>query len=153
MHLYPGDQALRVSTVIPRQKRPGAQETSTGRVTRTALQALIEGHKSRGCGDLDKVCTHLDSVRQLPKGRACVWYGKKAYHACSICNVGLHIRTKSSIIDHCFFFHWQNDNHIGLARNDAVSLRKRKRSDWAEPNINESEENREHIQGLKMRFR
>jgi hypothetical protein len=32
-HLYPGDQALHVSTVIPRQKRPGAQETSPGQVT------------------------------------------------------------------------------------------------------------------------
>jgi len=152
-HLYPGDQALRVSTVIPKQKRPCAQQDrSTGRITRTTLQALTEGDRSRGCGDLDKICTHLNSVGQVPKGRACAWCGKKAYHVCSICNVGLHIRTKSSIIDQCFF-HWHNDNRIGLARDDAVSLRKRRRSDWEEPNRSESEENREHIQELKMRFR
>ena len=72
-HLYPCDQVLHVSTVIPtRQKRLGAQERSTGQqVPRTALQALIEGDKSRGCGDLDKVCTHLDSVRQVSKERVC----------------------------------------------------------------------------------
>lgn len=152
--VYPGDEAFRVSTVIPRAKRVGSttDNQSKGRVNRTTLKKLTNGDNSRGCGDLDKCIHHIHSTETSSKGRSCAWCGKKAYHICGICNVGLHVRTKSSIVDDCFF-HWHNDVEIGLAKADAVSLRKRKRNDWQLPNREEREENRKHVKELKARFR
>lgn len=149
--LYPGDSKLHANTVIPRAQRATAMDRS-GNITRTTLERLTQGIDSRGCGDLDKLCHHVHSVQRKPKGRACVWCGDKAYHICSVCDVALHIHTKDSIMDQCFF-HWHNDNTIGLAKEDQTTLRKRKRSDWEEPNRREREINKEYINGLKERFR
>lgn len=160
-NLYPGDQNLRSSTVIPRKQRRMHTPDREGNVTRTQLQRLTSGQESRGCGDLDKLCNHISSVKRIPKGRMCVYCGNKAYHACGICklegkDVALHIKPKGKagekILDMCFF-NWHNDHCIGLAKEDQTSLRKRKRSDWEVPNRREKEVNREHIQNLMERFR
>ena len=156
---YPGDELLRSSTVIPRVKR-AAEMSSEGNVSRTQLQIMTEDDRSRACGDLDKMCRHVDSIIRLPKGRACAYCGEKAYHACGICKdesgkpVALHVNTRKSkgCMEMCYFY-YHNDNHIGLAKEDQISFRKRKRSDWEPPTSKEREENREIINTLKDRFR
>jgi hypothetical protein len=158
--VYPGDEKVRANTSIPRVQRvttTGSPDRE-GQITRTQLQQLISGEDSRGCGDLDKLCSHLDSAVRVPKGRMCAYCGVKAYHACGICmedgkEVALHIHTKgSNIIDMCFF-NFHNDNQIGLAKDDQTNLRKRKKKDWELPNRREREENKKHIEQLKDRFR
>ncbi len=123
-------------------------------------QILKEDDRSRACSDLDKTCWYVDSIIHLPKGRACTYCGKKAYHACDICkdeagkDISLHVQKRKGrgVMEMCYF-HYQNDNHIGLAKEDQITYQKCKRSDWEPPTSKETEENREIINTLKDRFR
>lgn len=160
-NLYPGDSKLRANTVIPLRQRRAAGPDRDGNVTRTQLQMLTESEQSRGCGDLDKLCRHIASSVKVPKGRVCSWCGKMAYQACGICKdsdgkpVALHLQKKASnntILPMCFW-NYHNDACIGLGKDDSSLIRKRKKSDWDEPSNRERQENREHINQLKARFR
>jgi hypothetical protein len=84
--VYPGDEKVRANTSVPwvQQVTTSAPDRE-GHITRTQLQQLTSGADSRGCGDLDKLCSHLDSAVRVPKGRMCAYCGVKAYHACGIC--------------------------------------------------------------------
>ena len=158
--MYPGDELLRSSTVIPRAARRSTELSLDGNISRTELQLLKNDNKSRACGDLDKMCDHVDSIIRLPKGRACAYCGEKAYHACGICKddagkeIALHVQTRKGkgVMELCYF-HYHNDNHIGLAKKDQITYRKRNRSNWEPPTSKEREENREVIKTLKDRFR
>ena len=156
--MYPGDELLRSSTVIPRARRANEQSVE-GNISRTQLQILKDDDKSRACGDLDKMCCHIESIIRIPKGRSCAYCGEKAYHACGVCKdeggrpTALHVqRKKGKVVEMCYF-HYHNDNQLGLAREDQIAYRKRKRSDWEPPTSKEREENREAINTLKDRFR
>jgi hypothetical protein len=61
-------------------------------------------------------------------------------------------RGGNAALEMCFF-HYNNDHHIRLARDDQISFRKRKQSDWQMPTREEREENREVIRTLKAHFR
>ena len=104
-------------------------------------------------------CCHIESIIRIPKGRSCAYCGEKAYHACGVCKdeggrpTALHVqRKKGKVVEMCYF-HYHNDNQLGLAREDQIAYRKRKRSDWEPPTSKEREENREAINTLKDRFR
>lgn len=182
-HHYPGDEKLRVSTVIPKSQRREVCRSTTaakthssssplpssasmtlsegGRINRSTLKTLTEGPSTRGCGDLDKLCHHLTYAVRIKKGRICAYCGLKAYHACGICKgtdgkeIALHLSQKNTNgnVVSMCYFNWHNDNQIGLAKDDMTMLRKRKKSDWEMPTKKEKEENRKHIRELKERFR
>lgn len=155
---YKGDERVRLNTQLPNCRRMQVLPDKQGNITRTQLQELTFSEKSRGCGDLDKLCSHLDSSVKIKKGRNCAFCGAKAYQGCGLCKdakgkeLALHIHTKQGGISMCFF-HWHNDNQIGLAIDDQTNLRKRKRGDWEAPNRREREEQKKHITELKSRFR
>lgn len=156
---YPGDEQFRANTALPRAKRMDRPDKK-GNVTRTQLKPLIEGDSTRGCGDLDKLCNHLNNIVSIPKGRACTWCGGRAYHACGICKgsdgkpLALHVTRRKSdkAVEHCFF-NYHNDNCIGLSKDDCQQLKRRKKSDWSEPDAKEIKLNGEHIKELKSRIR
>lgn len=156
---YPGDEQFRANTSLPRMQRKERPDRQ-GNITRTQLAPLIAGDSSRGCGDLDKLCHHVDSIVSLPKGRACTWCGEKAYHACGICRgndgkpIAVHVTRRKSdkTLDPCFF-NFHNDNCIGLSKDDSQKLKRRKKSAWSEPDNTEKTLNRDHIKELKSRMR
>ena len=60
-------------------------------------------------------------------------------------------KNSGELVSMCFF-NWHNDNHIGLAKNDMIATKKRKK-DWKMPTEAEVEANSSHIRSLKERFR
>jgi len=61
-NLYTGDDKLRANTIIIPQRKRRPEPDREGNVTRTQLQELTATQQSRGCGDLDKLCSHMTSV-------------------------------------------------------------------------------------------
>lgn len=68
---YKGDERVRLNTQLPNRRRMQALPDKQGNITRTQLQELTFPEKSRGCGDLDKLCSHLDTSGKIKKGRNC----------------------------------------------------------------------------------
>jgi len=97
--IYPGDDFLRANISVPRANRISGPSRS-GVISRTQLQELSTSPNIRGCGDLDKLSEHVDSIVKLSKGRVCSWYGARAYQACGLCKdsdgkpVALHVSTR-----------------------------------------------------------
>ena len=78
--MYPGDEKMRVVTRLPLVRRKPKEG-----VTVDVLKSLLRGgRKSCGCGDLDALCHHIESVKQLKNGQACEWCGEKAYQVCTV---------------------------------------------------------------------
>ena len=92
---------------------------------------------------MDKLCTHVNSIIRLSKGRVCSWCDIKAYQACGLCNdsdgkpVAMHVSTRGGngkFLSLCFL-NYHNDNCIGLAKDCVIkeketgaNLRKVKRT-------------------------
>jgi len=157
---YPGDEFLRANTSVPRANRVSGPSRG-GSISRTQLQELTQSSTSRGCGDLDKLSDHVNSIIRLSKGRVCSWCGTKAYQACGLCNdsdgkpVAMHVSTRGGngkFLSLCFL-NYHNDNCIGLAKDDQSKLCHKRKGDWTEPTKSQKDDNKAHVQQLKRRFR
>ena len=157
---YPGDEFLRANTSVPRANRVSGPSRG-GSISRTQLQELTQSSTSRGCGDLDKLSDHVNSIIRLSKGRVCSWCDIKAYQACGLCNdsdgkpVAMHVSTRGGngkFLSLCFL-NYHNDNCIGLAKDDQSKLCHKRKGDWTEPTKSQKDDNKAHVQQLKRRFR
>ena len=150
---YLGDQKLRAVTKLSKGKRISMAK---GGVNITQLKKLAISGRSRGCGDLDKLCSHIASVRPI-KGRVCEWCGKTAHHVCTLYKgkdgnpVPLHFNKRGEICM-CFWKH-HNDVCIGLSKSDSTTLMQQKKKEWVEPTKRQLQINRAHILGLKQKYR
>ncbi len=147
---YPGDGKLRAVTKLPKVVRRKVK----GEVTLDQLKKAIRGRKSRGCGDLDELCRHVESVKPVKGGRRCEWCGKVAYHECTACEgsdgkpVALHFQKRGENTCMCFL-NYHNDVCVGLGRGDSTKLMGATKKDWKEPTKTQRRANRAHILNLK----
>ena len=151
--IFPGDGRMRAVTKLPLQRRKMKEGISI-----EELKTLVRGRKSRGCGDLDALCHHVDSVKPLKTPRKCEWCGENAYHACYACEgddgkaVPLHFTKKGVVTCKCFWrFH--NDVCIGLGRGDTTKYMGKQKGKWREPTASQLKHNRAHILKLKRENR
>ena len=151
---YPGDDKLRVVTKLPRRKRRKAGD-SGDKVSSVQLRKEILPTRSRGCGDLDKLCRHMNSIEKISGGRVCSWCGVRTYHVCTLCKgadgkgVPLHFKKKGAQEPTMCFWDYHNDSCIGLGKEDQVRLLKKLKKDWEEPTERERKSNKKHIEELK----
>ena len=144
---FPGDQNLREVTKMSRSARK-----SVGGVSLDVLKKLTKTTKTRGCGDLDKLCMHVASVKPI-KGRVCEWCGETAHHVCTICKdkdgkpVPLHFTRRSKI--YMCFWNYHNATCIGLGKSDTTGFMSKKKKDWIEPSKRQLQANKAHIKALK----
>lgn len=154
---YPGDEKMRAVTVSPKRKRNS--NLYDRKVSMGQLRVATRSVKSRGCGDLDKLCRHVNSIESISKARICAWCGMPTYQVCSLCcgidgkAVPLHFKTRKKDGDDTTkppmcFWHYHNNNMLGLGKNDRSQLLKQVKGEWKEPSKQEKDINRTHIQKL-----
>ena len=80
--LYPGDDKMRAVTSIPREKRGGKR---LGQVSIAQVKKAKRWGTSRLCGNVDKLCKHVDSIIPVSKSRVCAWCGEPTYTLCGKC--------------------------------------------------------------------
>ena len=145
---------MRVVTRLPLVRRKPKEG-----VTVDVLKSLLRGgRKSCGCGDLDALCHHIESIKQLKNGQACEWCGEKAYQVCTVGldkdgkPVPLHFNRGKPDSCKCFF-HYHNDICIGLGRGDTMELLRMLKSNWTRATASQLKANRAHILKLKRDHR
>ena len=156
---YPGDENFRVATKRG-SKSPPKKSTARRRPMSTVDGTFIPvsefkksmgARKGRSCGDLDKLCAHLNSVEGMKSARACAWCGLPCYQKCTLCEdddgkpVNLHHNQKFET-SMCFF-NYHNESCLGLARSDQPLGKFRKA--WAEPKKRARNDNKEVIKKAK----
>ena len=109
---------------------------------------------SRLCGDLNKLCHHVDSVEKITKPLVCAWCGHPTYTCCTICKdektkkkIPLHYNARNGVGKgmKCFY-HYHNDSMFGLGKNDSSKLLGLKKGDWEPPNNEEVSWNTQHVE-------
>ena len=151
---YPGDERMRAVTGLPKLKRAGNKKRAA--VSISQLRAAKRHNTSRLCGNLDKLCLHVASIKKTNTGRICAWCGKQgAYAQCGKCKnekkkpVALHYNnSKGEGQGALCFFHYHNDSRFGLGKNDSSTLLNQTKGDWEEPTAKEIDDNRSHIESL-----
>ena len=149
--LYPGDDKMRAVTSIPREKRGGKR---LGKVSVAQVKRAKRWGTSRLCGDVDKLCKHVESVISVSKSRICAWCGEPTYTLCGKCKddngkaVPLHYNPKGARKGALCFYRYHNDSCFGLGKNDSSLLLKGKKSDWTPPTADDIAENAEHMSNL-----
>ena len=153
---YKGDEKMRKFTKLTKVQRKESRRTG-GKLSATQLRKQTQSAKSRGCGDLDKLCLHLNSVERLSSSRMCAWCGEPAYTKCMLCKdpsgkAGVTLHSSKSIERSLCFVEYHNDMCIGIAKDDQYKLLKKRKKNWTEPTEMERDENRDHISWLKTRY-
>ena len=127
---YAGDRHMRETTMVPRAQR--GEKKRRGEITVQQIKQNKWSKNSRMCGDLQKLCSHVNSIVTLKnKGRICAFCGLTSYQICGKCKVPLHYNTKQGAGKgrNCFY-HYHNDVCFGLGYHDATKLLGHKQSDW-----------------------
>ena len=154
---YNGDENLRVVTSMTRasrdkskkkrEEKPGASLTQVKRAKRYGT--------SRLCGNLDKLCKHIQCIQTVKAPKICAWCGLPTYQVCEKCTDGkgkpipLHYNPKSSKTKGSLcFYHYHNDTRFGLGKNDASQILGVKRSEWIEPDKHDISSNASHIKSV-----
>jgi hypothetical protein len=149
--LYPGDDRMRAVTSIPRERRGGKR---TGKVSIAQVKKAKRWSTSRLCGDIDKLCKHIDAIHKVTKSRVCAWCGEPAYTLCGKCkdengkHIPLHLNPKGARKGALCFYHYHNDTCFGLGKNDTSLLLKGKKGDWQPPTADDIAENAQHVKDL-----
>ena len=150
--LYPGDDRMRAVTSLPKMQR-GRKRTA--QVTLAQVKRAKRWGTSRLCGNIDKLCNHIDSIESRSKSRVCAWCGEPAYTMCTKCKddngkpVVLHYNSKGGKGKgmQCFY-QYHNDSCFGLGKNDKTLLLKGKKTDWEPPTAENIAENAKHISNI-----
>ena len=156
---YPGDENFRTVT-----KRGSKSTKKTSEVSKSTMSKVdgtdipvkefktsMSSKKGRGCGDLDKLCAHLNSMSSLKCSRTCAWCGEQCYQKCTLCvddnvnDVALH-HSKKGESSMCFL-NYHNDSCLGLARSDQPTGKRRKV--WTDPKKKDRGNNKEIIKKAK----
>jgi len=113
------------------------------------------GATTRICGFLDPLFEHQESVKRFPgnNGRICFVCGVRTLLLCTKCGVALHTsppegqETKVS----CFLL-CHNTGFFGLARQDSIIVKKRRR-DWEFPSQEERKLNTQEMKQIHKRYK
>ena len=127
---YPGDINMRETTVVPRAQR--GEGKRKGEITVAQIKQNKRTKSSRMCGNLQKLCFHVNSIVTLKnKGRICAFCGLAAYQICGKCKVPLHYNARQGAGKgrNCFY-HYHDDVCFGLGYHDATKILGKKQSDW-----------------------
>jgi hypothetical protein len=152
---YPGDQFMRSVTKLTQSARK--RSAPEGLVSSIQIKQAKRSGKTRLCGDIDKLCRHIESIERTPgkKGRVCAWCGLETYTVCGICkdskgkSIPLHhIPHRGKAIGELCFYHYHNDNMFGLGKNDRSTLLHGVKGDWEKPTALEIKQNREYIRSI-----
>ena len=82
--VYPGDEKMRAVTSMAKPDRT-KRTRETDSISLGQFRAAKRTTSSRLCGDLDKLCHHVKSIKRLDKPRICAWCGVPSYSACGVC--------------------------------------------------------------------
>ena len=153
---YPGDEKFRCVTKSRKRDRLMCQPCGSPGISREQLVKLTSRTKSRGCGDLTKLCSHLDSIKSVSNGRVCAWCGEKAYQVCGLCGnsnggpgVALHYSVKGKVGGNNCYYNYHNSAYLGMAREDYLMIGHGLKSEWKKPTKNALKLNRDHILNLE----
>ena len=152
---YPGEEHFRVSTVKSKKVRTRKKEELDHVTLQQFKDAKCGGKKAHLCGDLTAIEHHFSSFVK-GNGRVCAYCGEDgATITCQVCTdkcekkVCLHGSTSLNPDGKCVF-HWHNEMHFGLAREDRLSLLKKKKGEYRKPTTVMTRENARHIKDLKL---
>ena len=163
--MYPGDKHMRANTQMSkkrRSKQPIVTRTPKRNATSAAATALVTPQEikdetknisTRLCGDLTKLCRHLDSLQGTNQGYKhggdCAYCGEKSFTRCGLCGVALHHRPKNGLhIGKDCFMHYHNTLHFGMAYDDRHK-RGMTRNNWCQPSKHEVDRNKKAIKVLE----
>ncbi len=155
---YPGDDKFRVVTKMMKKDRVlyGSQvcdyelckecNIESG-ITICTLKRETRGVKTRGCGDLTKLCKHFDSMKKIMR-RKCAWCGENTYWGCSKCvgDDGKEIPLHNSVEKNCFLM-YHNTLNLGMGFVDHKITNKRK-SAFKTPSVRELKQNQAYVSSL-----
>ena len=151
---YPGDEKMRAVTATSRVNR--GQKKKSSIVDMNMYKKNKRYRTSRLCGDLNKLCHHINSIEKLTKPLICAWCGEKTYTCCTICKdektkkkIPLHYNAQrgSGTGKKCFY-HYHDDSMFGLGKNDCSKLLGHRKQDWEPPTAVETAENALHVEEL-----
>ena len=149
---YPGDDRMRAVTSIPRVQRG---EKRSAKVTAAQVKKAKRWTTSRLCGNLNKLCKHVDALQKSKKARVCAWCGEPLYTLCGKCKdangkpVPLHYNSKGGKGKGMIcFYHYHNDSCFGLGKSDSMHLLRSKKGDWEPPSADNIAENAMHVSNL-----
>jgi hypothetical protein len=138
---YPGDSHMRETTSVPKARR--GERKRKGEISVRQFKQNKRNKSSRLCGDLQKLCVHVDSIYTLKnKGKVCAFCGLTSYQICGKCGVPLHYNVKQGKAKgrNCFY-HYHDDICFGLGYHDATKILGRTQSDWSMPKPTDVREN------------
>ena len=154
--LYPGDQFMRSVTSLTQSARK-RKAGGDGMTTATQVRHEKRSGRSRLCGNIDKLCRHVECAERTPgkKARICAWCGTDTYTMCGICkdpkgkSIPLHLMPqKGKAAGQMCFYHYHNDHMFGLGKNDMSAVLNGVKSEWEAPTPTDVRQNREHIKSL-----
>ena len=150
--LYPGDDRMRAVTSMPRAQRG---QKRLAQVTAAQVKKAKRWTTSRLCGNLNKLCKHVDAVTKVKKACVCAWCGEPSYTLCGKCKddngkpVLLHYNSKAGKGKGMIcFYHYHNDSCFGLGKNDSTHLLKGKKGDWEPPSADDITENAVYVKDI-----
>ncbi len=126
------------------------------KIAKVSLEQVRAAKKTRLCGDLEKLCKHTSSIQRTNHANVCAWCGEGgAYTHCGACmaltgkKVPLHYNCKAGPGKglSCFY-HYHDNSHFGLGKNDRSQLLNQPKWDWKKPTKREIKENNAHIKDL-----
>ena len=122
-------------------------------INKKQLKSHVTTVKGRGCGDLNKLCRHIDSIDKSHRLN-CAWCGEPCYSVYTLCigknkkPVPLHFGSKKGLNYMCFM-NYHNDNCIGLAKVDDQGPKKK----WKEPTKAAKKANELAIEEAKRNYK
>ncbi len=154
---YKGDGNLRAVTSMTKVAR--AQSSKRKGEPGPSLTQVKKAKKwgnSRLCGNLDKLCNHVNCIQKLKKAPLkCAWCGLDTYQVCGKCHdskgkqIPLHYNPKGPKTKGLMcFYHYHNDMRFGLGKNDVSQILGKKRSDWTPADKHDIQQNAKHIENV-----